>query len=93
MSLYDDIRSERARQDRQWGGPRKDDRNTYEEWCSWVIKQLGRAQRAGEDYSVSGPDYDSILLLEMRYSLVKAAALIVAQIEALDRRVATTQGK
>ena len=95
MSVLDDIRAARDLQDQQWGGQEHDDKEGYRDWLSYVIKQLGAAQVVGERLKSDGwlpasPKAVSIgLLKDQRYRLIKAAALLVAQVEALDRKIAS----
>lgn len=78
--VYEDIRLERQRQDGIHGGPAHDDTHTAEEW---------RTLRENyERYAAFAPQVADRIVFEpetRRASLVKIAALAVAQIEALDR--------
>lgn len=66
MSIYDDIRAERARQNAKWGGP--------------AHVQKGSAMQLA-------------MIGNMRDRLVKAAAILVAQAESLDREIERINGK
>ena len=70
MSVYDEIKAERARQDEQWGGPDHDDQHHVGEWWEYRKKFEERAYYAPP---------------QRREALVKIAALAVAQLEAIDR--------
>ena len=73
VEIYD----ERERQDRQWGGRLHDDRHRRSTWTRLIVKFAERAKRAGSRNTAL-----------YRASLVKAAALCVAAIEAHDRGIA-----
>lgn len=68
-SVYADIRAERRRQDKTWGGPGHDDHHRAEAWNDY--------RRKFERRVLNDREY--------RESLVKIAALAVAQIESFDR--------
>lgn len=69
--VYDDIRWERADQDKQWGGEAHDDTHGPWDWREYIEKQLLLARR-GEG--------------SQRERFVKIAALAIAAIESIDRR-------
>jgi hypothetical protein len=70
-----EVAVERARQDEQWGGPSHDDQHHETEWYGYRARFENRAlsTRAALTPGLQ------------RESLVKIAALAVAQIEAIDR--------
>jgi hypothetical protein len=72
MSIWDEIRAERASQDLKHGGISNDDRNTLTDWQNWITRHLNKASMPNFPY---GP----------RYALIRVAALAVAAIEAYDR--------
>lgn len=74
--ILDDIATERYKQDEQWGGAVHDDRTPPRLWLERRARYEGCA--------MEGVGKNQITY--MRYSLVKLAALAVAQIEAMDRR-------
>lgn len=73
MNIYDEIRAERAAQDKKWGGPDFDDRHNSHDWVAYIVKHLGKA--------VMWP-WDSALF---RQQMIRVAALAVATVEAVDR--------
>jgi hypothetical protein len=79
LSVYDDIRVERARQDEKWGGPKHDDEHSPGDWYQYIVEHAEKAILA---------DTPS----EGRRRFIEAAALAVAAVEATDRQsVATKQ--
>lgn len=73
--VFGEIRSERRRQDEQWGGPDHDDEHSPQEWAQFLHKQWLAAAHEAE----LGGDY--------RGRLVKIAALAVAAAESYDRTI------
>lgn len=72
-----EVAAERARQDEQWGGPAHDDQHHETEWYGY------RAQF--ENLALS--DRAALTPGLQRESLMKIAALAVAQIESIDRGI------
>jgi len=86
IQLFAEIEEERARQDRQWGGPGHDDEHDWDEWLDYIAKQMRRLD-VDERRTLrrleppdAPPDY--------RDRLVKIAALAVAAVESHDRKAA-----
>lgn len=75
-SVFQDIIDERARQDKEWGGPQHDSSHRPGDWCGYIHKQNQRAANAA---NVSE-------LEEWHKRMVKIAALAVAAIEANNMR-------
>lgn len=75
VSVYDEIREERARQDEKWGGPEHDDAHGQNDWVCFIDDKLCEADHTDDD-----ADY--------RRRLIQIAALAVAAIESLDRHTA-----
>jgi hypothetical protein len=67
-----DIRNERDYQDTQWG-QEFDDKNTLNDWATYIIIYLGNATSMGTDPA------------EQRRQLIKVATLSVAALESFDR--------
>ena len=82
MSVYDEIKAERERQNRKWGGPWHDDCHGHRDFCSFIVRLLGEAQSVGGDCDVS----------EYRRRMVQVAALAVADVERVDRRLEKIHG-
>lgn len=77
MSVYDEIRVERARQDARWGGAEHDDRHQPSDWLEIIDTYLTYAMHDDQDY---------------RERLLQAVAVGIAAIEAFDRQVARRAG-
>ena len=69
--VLNDVRRERALQDKQWGGPGHDDERAPAEWMDVIESQIAKFRATDED---------------VRERLIKIAALAVAGVEALDRQ-------
>lgn len=72
IGVLGEVAEERDRQDAEWGGPAHDDTNSSSDWAAYRKKFEVRARSAANRTN-------------MRESLVKIAALAVAEIEAIDR--------
>lgn len=70
QSIFSEIEEERIAQDREWGGPDKDDKLTPNDWKKKIVKQVKNI--------ITG-------FGTRRDAFVKIAALSVAAIEAYDR--------
>ncbi len=68
--IFEEILWERKRQDEQWGGARNDEKNSRNDWVSYIVYQLGKSTYGGEKF---------------REAMVKVAALALAAIESYDR--------
>jgi hypothetical protein len=75
-----EISEERVRQDRQWGGPAADDERDAAHWSRLRTKFEMRLIAAARGALISEDDIDV-----ERDSLIKLAALCVAQVESRDR--------
>lgn len=75
MSIYTEIKTERSKQDDEWGGPGHDDGHTTADWSEFIRNHVYRAETATTTETA-------------RYQFVRVAALAVAAIETLDRQVA-----
>lgn len=73
IEVISDIETERSAQVRQWGGAVHDDKLFADDWAQLIEKQI---------HSI---DFDSVDSIRSRY--VKIAALAIAAIESLHRRV------
>lgn len=81
MSVYDDIKAERQRQDEKWGGPEHDDLHHEGDWVEFILEHANKA--------LVGPGVHLASLAGYRRRLVEVAALAVAAIESLDRSAPT----
>lgn len=71
-----EIKAERQRQDRKWGGAEHDDEHLEHDWIAFIVRHAGRAVVWPRD------------LPAFRAAMVKVGALAVAAIEWADRREA-----
>lgn len=72
-----DVILERDRQDQKWGGPRHDDRHSVMDFVRYIRNYAGWAEQMADGNS----------LLKARRRLVQVAALAVAAVEMIDRRL------
>lgn len=74
--ILQEIANERTAQDKQWGGPKHDDRHDLIDWLDFIESQATRSRR-----------YEWELSWELkRTRLVKIAALAIAALQSGDRR-------
>ncbi len=83
-----EVKAERRRQVRQWGGPDHDDQHEAADWLRFIDHQLGLAREELVDEKTSLDDGRGDVAFEIRDRLVKIAALAVAAIDSLDRKEA-----
>jgi hypothetical protein len=76
--IWEEIKTERASQDKRWGGPQHDDTHTARDWCYFLITKTGKAM--GLSFMS-----DDISARTWRKCMVQVAALAVAAIESYDR--------
>jgi hypothetical protein len=76
VEIFTKIEQEREKQDLQWGGALHDDEHSLEDWIDFIDAQINRAEEC-----------ESTNLLCARERLIKVAALAVAAIESLDRKI------
>lgn len=77
--VWDDILHERYWQDAKWGGSKHDDNHTSYEFINFIVEYNEKARQC---YSNS-PD-----IRFTRKRLVQVAALAVAAVESIDRKLA-----
>jgi hypothetical protein len=80
-----DIRRERLRQDAQWGGEEHDDNHEYDAWVGFIDDQVAKARN---DIETRSGAEGNVGEFEVRDRLVKIAALAIAGINSIDRKVA-----
>lgn len=80
-AIFDEIDTERTRQDEGWG-QEFDDKNNPNDWVTFVTRYLSRAA----DDTVTQP---KMVEKFYRLNMLKAAAIVVAAIEAFDRNQGT----
>lgn len=73
-AALNDVIGERKRQDAEWGGPATDDKNSFDDWARFITKQIQSVK------------FDNVETIRRPY--VKIAALALAAIESIDRKVA-----
>jgi CRP/FNR family cyclic AMP-dependent transcriptional regulator len=85
--IYTEIKSERLREDAEWGGAAHDDKHEPEKWCGFLRHQVRLADRAACSLAtdeVTGEE-EQALISVYRERLIKTAALALAATESLDR--------
>ena len=98
MSVYDEIREEREEQDAQWGGAEHDDEHTRIDWIRFIAEHLGKAlggrvEVIDEVHWFTATISGSVgAMSEFRRQMIRVAALAVAAVESLDRRVSKRCG-
>ncbi len=81
--ILEEIREERKHQDKKWGGPAHDDQHDAYAWAAFITSYLGQAI---SDFVNETGRFES-KLRKFRYNMVKVAALAVAAIEVVDRKL------
>lgn len=79
MTVYDEIKAERERQDAKWGGPAHDDENSMHDWARFITVRVNRLRTS--KWAVR------------RQALLEIASLAVAALESLDRQVGYRAGQ
>lgn len=87
LGVWADVVAERERQDKEDGGPERDDTYEVDEWMEFIEYQLGKIE---EIIGISDDDERYPRLPEtpnsvLRSRYIKIAALAVAATESLDR--------
>ncbi len=77
-AIYFEVSLERIAQDRQWGGPAKDDERSRFYWAHGVFDRATKAETAVTEGDTA----------DFRRRMVQVAALAVAAIESHDRMIA-----
>jgi hypothetical protein len=80
-AIYREITTERERQDRIWGGPEHDRKQTSNDWIAYLAKHVGKAVRWPWS-----PE-------QFRQQMIVIAALAVAAIEWIDIKPVKTAEK
>ena len=81
--LYVEIADERFHQDKKWGGPDHDSHHTSFEWVGFITHYLGKSIEC----IINNAGKEEHQLLLFRYNMIKVAALAVAAVEAVDRKL------
>ena len=84
MSIYEEIRKERCRQDEEWGGSNHDDSHKMFDWIAYLTKHTGKAVLWDGHYK------DRII--RFRNQMIRIAALAIAAIEWVDRQITPDTG-
>jgi len=71
---YDEIRNERKKQDKKWGGIDHDDKHSSHDWVAYIVRHTGMAVHWPWDTNI------------FRQQMIRVAALAVAAIEWTDRK-------
>ena len=77
--IFTEIEAERERQDKQWGGKKHDDTHDIRTWVSYIVDFLGRTVNKEASWGYN--------LKVARTAFIKVAALCVAAIESIDRKL------
>jgi hypothetical protein len=77
--VYHAIERERLYQDSKWGGSEHDDTKDVRDWVAYVVNYLART--VNQDAS-----WGNDIRVSRRY-FIKVAALCVAAVEAIDRKL------
>lgn len=83
LQVLEEVRQEREHQDKKWGGPNHDDKHTPYDWSAFIISYLGES--VSEFVNESGRVESR--LRTFRYNMIKIAALAIAAVEYVDRRL------
>lgn len=81
--ILEEIREEKKHQDKKWGGPKHDDQHDAYAWAVLVTSYFGQAV---SDF-VNESGRHEARYRKFRYNMVKVAALAVAAIEVVDRKL------
>ncbi|NJM74642.1 MAG: hypothetical protein HC852_01410 [Acaryochloridaceae cyanobacterium RU_4_10] len=76
VEIFTKIEQECEKQDTEWDGALHDDEHSLEDWIDFIDAQINRVEEC-----------ESTNLLGARERLIKVAALAVAAIESLDRKI------
>jgi len=79
IDIYEEIEMERFYQDRTWGGPEHDDKHAVRDWVAYIVNYLGKTVDRDASWGRN-------LEVARRY-LIKVAALCVAAIESINRKM------
>lgn len=74
--IFQEIKKERERQKKLWGD-KPDDRNTRNDWVAYICYYVSRGAYNGKDNEFKTSVF--------RTCLIKAAAICIAAVEAIDR--------
>ncbi len=94
MSIYDEIRAERERQDEAWGGPGHDDGHSALDWIGYIANHAARASGGSVEIVDEGHWWACRMTVNgnggspFRRQMIRVAALAVAAVESFDRRAA-----
>src|SRR6267142_6018008 len=92
--IQEEIKTERLRQDAEWGGSTHDDVHEPEKWCGFLRHQLRLADRAACSLAideVTGGE-EQALIDGYRERLIKIAVVAIAATESLDRMMEKRAG-
>ena len=82
-TIFDEIDTERKRQDELWGHE-FDNKNTPNDWVTFVTRYLSKA---ADDRAVKREDFEK----EYRLNMLKAATIVIAALETYDRQQGTVR--
>lgn len=76
MSIYEEVKLERDRQDGKWGGPEHDDQHSTADFCRYIQNYTAWADQMAD---MGSPE-------KARRRLLQVAALATAAVESIDRK-------
>ena len=85
-AIFDEIDTERKRQDDLWGHE-FNDKNTPNDWVTFIVRYLSIAADDRPLKREGGRGY----AIHYRLNLIKAATIVVAALEAYDRQQGTVR--
>ncbi len=86
VAIFDEIDTERKRQDGLWGHE-FDDKNTPNDWVTFVARYLSQAADDRPLKRDGGKGYQ----IHYRLNMLKAATIVIAALEAYDRAQGTVE--
>lgn len=83
IRLFDEVHKKREEQDKQHGGPSHDDNHEPWDWGAIILRHAGLGMQETVGGTVSLDD-----ILRLRRKMVDVAAIAIAAIESIDRKLA-----
>lgn len=81
--ILKEIARERKHQDEKWGGPKHDDIHHPYSWCVVITSYLSKSV----GFFITETGTEDSRYKTFRFNMVKVAALALAAIEAVDRKI------
>jgi len=80
--IFEEVRKERARQDKIWGGPKHDDLHDINDWEKYLFNYIKKAK-----YSYRECFFKSGRPEEHRRRMIQIIALATAALQSFDRKL------